>query len=127
MKSGKSFTDDNDDDAFAVGSPAHASLLADDATAAQPIPAPGAGDAGQGSPAVASAPGEATTADASAPATTAAVVDTAPMAPVAAAAADATDASIGIQSQADTSLIHLDQFRADPRFSGIDGHGVSVV
>ena len=30
-------------------------------------------------------------------------------------------------SQADTSLIHLDQFRADPRFSGIDGHGVSVV
>ena len=30
-------------------------------------------------------------------------------------------------SQPNTSLIHLDQFRADPRFSGIDGHGVSVV
>jgi Ca2+-binding RTX toxin-like protein len=30
------------------------------------------------------------------------------------------------QSQADSSLIHLDQFRADPRFSGIDGHGLSV-
>ena len=34
---------------------------------------------------------------------------------------------IGGLAQADTSLIHLDQFRADPRFSGIDGHGVSVV
>ncbi len=31
------------------------------------------------------------------------------------------------QAQADTSLIRLDQFRADPRFSGIDGRGVSVV
>jgi Ca2+-binding RTX toxin-like protein/20S proteasome alpha/beta subunit len=41
---------------------------------------------------------------------------------------DATvDADVGLLSQADTSLIHLDQFRADPRFSGIDGHGVSVV
>ena len=35
------------------------------------------------------------------------------------------DASIA--AQADTSLIRLDQFRADARFSGIDGRGVSVV
>ena len=36
-------------------------------------------------------------------------------------------AVIGLESQSDASLIHLDQFRADPRFAGIDGHGVSVV
>src|SRR4051812_44447808 len=36
------------------------------------------------------------------------------------------EANTTLQSQADSSLIHLDQFRADPRFSGIDGHGVSV-
>lgn len=30
-------------------------------------------------------------------------------------------------AQADTSLIHLDQFRSDIRFSGINGGGVSVV
>ena len=33
----------------------------------------------------------------------------------------------GLTALPDTSLIRLDQFRADPRFSGIDGHGVSVV
>jgi hypothetical protein len=38
-----------------------------------------------------------------------------------------SDSGVGLLSQADSSLIHLDQFRADPRFSGIDGHGVSVV
>src|SRR5262249_45602988 len=32
-----------------------------------------------------------------------------------------------ISAQADTSLIHLDQFRSDLRFAGIDGSGVSVV
>jgi hypothetical protein len=31
-----------------------------------------------------------------------------------------------VSSQADTTLIHLDLFRSDPRFSGIDGRGVSV-
>jgi subtilisin family serine protease len=39
----------------------------------------------------------------------------------------ASDPGVGLMAQADTSLIHLDQFRADPRFSGIDGRGVSVV
>jgi hypothetical protein len=29
--------------------------------------------------------------------------------------------------QADTTLIHLDQFRADTRFSGIDGRNQTVV
>jgi Ca2+-binding RTX toxin-like protein len=38
----------------------------------------------------------------------------------------AADGLVGIQAQADTSLIRLDQFRADPRFSGIDGRGVTV-
>lgn len=33
----------------------------------------------------------------------------------------------GLQAQADTTLIRLDQFRADPRFAGIDGRGLSVV
>jgi Ca2+-binding RTX toxin-like protein len=32
-----------------------------------------------------------------------------------------------ITAQSDTSLIHLDQFRSDLRFAGIDGSGVSVV
>jgi subtilisin family serine protease len=32
-----------------------------------------------------------------------------------------------IASQQDASLIHLTEFRADPRFAGIDGRGVSVV
>ena len=32
-----------------------------------------------------------------------------------------------LMAQADTSLLRLDQFRADPRFNGIDGRGVSVV
>ena len=39
----------------------------------------------------------------------------------------ATSGDVYVQAQADTSLIRLDQFRADPRFSGIDGRGVSVV
>ena len=33
----------------------------------------------------------------------------------------------GLLAQADTTLIRLDQFRADPRFAGIDGRGLSVV
>src|SRR5690349_17843906 len=37
------------------------------------------------------------------------------------------DAGVGLLSQSDSSLIRLDQFRADSHFSGIDGHGVSVV
>lgn len=37
------------------------------------------------------------------------------------------DFDAGLTALPDTSLIRLDQFRADPRFSGIDGHGVSVV
>jgi Ca2+-binding RTX toxin-like protein len=36
------------------------------------------------------------------------------------------DADVGLMAQADTSLIHLDQFRADPRFQGINGAGLSV-
>jgi subtilisin family serine protease len=39
----------------------------------------------------------------------------------------AADGSFDLVSQPDTSLIHLDQFRADPRFAGIDGRGLSVV
>lgn len=39
----------------------------------------------------------------------------------------AADGGVGLAAQADTSLIHLDQFRADPRFAGIDGRGLSVV
>jgi hypothetical protein len=37
-----------------------------------------------------------------------------------------SDTGVEIQAQSDTSLIRLDQFRADLRFSGIDGRGVSV-
>ncbi len=37
------------------------------------------------------------------------------------------DGGATIAAQADTSLIHLDQFRSDLRFSGIDGSGVTVV
>src|SRR5882672_11344155 len=56
--------------------------------------------------------------------------------PAAVGAAAAGDASIPLGSmtlvnaslaQADTSLIHLDQFRADPRFNWLDGRGLSVV
>src|SRR5262245_13873134 len=36
------------------------------------------------------------------------------------------DADVGLMAQADTSLIHLDLFRADPRFQGINGAGLSV-
>ena len=32
-----------------------------------------------------------------------------------------------ISPQADSVLVETDQFRADPRFAGIDGRGVSVV
>jgi Ca2+-binding RTX toxin-like protein len=39
----------------------------------------------------------------------------------------AADFDAGLTGLPDTSLIRLDQLRADPRFSGIDGHGVSVV
>ena len=45
----------------------------------------------------------------------------------AAPTSSALDAGVGLMAQADTSLLRLDQFRADPRFSGIDGRGVSVV
>src|SRR5438105_397064 len=38
----------------------------------------------------------------------------------------AADANAGL-AQADTSLIRLDQFRADPRFNWLDGRGLSVV
>jgi Subtilase family/Tryptophan-rich Synechocystis species C-terminal domain/RTX calcium-binding nonapeptide repeat (4 copies) len=38
----------------------------------------------------------------------------------------AADANAGL-AQADTSLLHLDQFRADPRFNWLDGRGLSVV
>jgi Ca2+-binding RTX toxin-like protein len=38
----------------------------------------------------------------------------------------AADANVGL-AQADTSLIRLDQFRADPRFNWLDGRGLSVV
>ena len=46
-----------------------------------------------------------------------------------AGAADASPLAGGASTlaQADTSLIHLDQFRSDLRFSGIDGRGVAVV
>ena len=47
--------------------------------------------------------------------------------PLSSAAEPAFDSGFGTQAKADTSLIRLDQFRADPRFGGIDGHGVSVV
>jgi subtilisin family serine protease len=41
---------------------------------------------------------------------------------------DVSSASdVEIASQQDASLIHLNEFRADPRFAGIDGSGVSVV
>ena len=33
----------------------------------------------------------------------------------------------GLVAQADTSLLRLDQFRADPRFNWLDGRGLSVV
>ena len=36
------------------------------------------------------------------------------------------DGDVSLAAQADASLIRLDQFWADPRFSGIDGRGVSV-
>jgi Ca2+-binding RTX toxin-like protein/20S proteasome alpha/beta subunit len=36
------------------------------------------------------------------------------------------DAGVGLMAQADTSILHLDQFRADPRFLGINGAGLSV-
>jgi len=38
----------------------------------------------------------------------------------------AFDAEVDLTAQADTTLIRLDQFRADLRFAGIDGRGVSV-
>ena len=43
----------------------------------------------------------------------------------AAVAVDQGNSSLTVQPDAD--LINLDQFRADPRFAGIDGHGVTVV
>jgi subtilisin family serine protease len=55
------------------------------------------------------------------------VVESPAPVPLTSAAEPAFDSGGGLLAQADTSLIHLDQFRADPRFSGIDGHGVSVV
>src|SRR5262245_6905953 len=36
------------------------------------------------------------------------------------------DAGVGLMAQADTSLIHLDLFRTDPRFQGINGAGLTV-
>ncbi|HSI00115.1 MAG TPA: S8 family serine peptidase, partial [Reyranella sp.] len=32
-----------------------------------------------------------------------------------------------VAPQADALLVHLDQFHSDPRFAGLDGHGLSVV
>ena len=36
------------------------------------------------------------------------------------------DAGVGLMAQADTSILHLDQMRADLRFQGINGAGLSV-
>jgi Ca2+-binding RTX toxin-like protein len=53
---------------------------------------------------------------------------TAPVGTGAADAAAAVDPGISsLTVQPDADLIDLDQFRADPRFAGIDGHGVTVV
>src|SRR5262245_33035424 len=51
-----------------------------------------------------------------------------PSATPAAPAVDAADATpVQPLAHQDASLIHLDQFRADPRFAGINGQGETVV
>jgi Ca2+-binding RTX toxin-like protein/20S proteasome alpha/beta subunit len=129
MTSGKIYTDDSDNDAFG-DAPAHVPMSADAGTAAPAMPAEPVKAATVGDPFAvqADAPPVAMPAVESVPAQAVAFpVAAAPMAEDAGSTAAALDAGAGLLAQTDTSLIHLDQFRADPRFAGIDGHGVSVV
>jgi len=129
MKSGKGYTDDGDNDAFG-DAPAHVPTSADGVAAAAtgtPVEPVKAVAVAAPFAVQAEAPHVAMPGASSAPAQTVAFPDVAPPGTDAAGpTAVATDADAGLLSQSDSSLIHLDQFRADLRFGGIDGHGVTV-